>query len=53
MKQRLASPAALSLRQPSTLVASHVVLLRLPLNHTERATLQSSEMRPHEWLGMK
>ena len=53
MKQRLASPAALSRRQPSTLVASHVVLLRLPENHTSRATLQSSEMRPHVWLGMK
>ncbi len=43
MKHFLALPAALRRRQPSLLVASHVVLLVLPVNHTLRATDQSSE----------
>lgn len=54
MKHLLASPAALRRRQPSLLVASQVVLLRLPpANHTERATDQSREISPHVWLGIK
>jgi hypothetical protein len=54
MKHLLARPAAFRRRQPSRLVASQVVLLRLPpANQTERATDQSNEISPHVWLGMK
>lgn len=53
MKHLVAFPAALSLRHPSTLVASQVVLDMLPVNHTERATDQSRLINPHVWLGIK
>ena len=53
MKHRFARPAALSIAQPVRDVASHVVFDLLPWYHTLDATLQSSEMRPHGWEGVK
>ena len=53
MKHLWAFPAALSIAQPVRLVSSQVVLLLLPLYHTEDATDQSNEISPHVWLGMK
>jgi hypothetical protein len=53
MKQRVASPAALSILQPVTLVCSQVVLETLPLYHSELATDQSRLTRPHGCCGKK
>ena len=53
MKHRFARPAAFSIAQPVRDVASHVVFDLLPWYHTLDATLQSSEMRPHGWEGVK
>ena len=53
MKHLWAFPAALSIAQPVRLVSSQVVLLLLPLYHTEDATDQSNEMSPQGCAGMK